>query len=267
MALPSPTTTWRLVKFLLRESAYAIPAGLAWLETHADASEAAPDPHWIRAVVSATRNTPTGTSEDVATFKLDLLNITGGAIDSSWTYSDLAAVDAKIQTFLTYWQGHMSANHRFTRIGYYDMSFNPEGDLAKPFRDSGPPVGVTTISKVGAATQYLPYQVAMSITFKTAWPKHWGRIYMPGPSGSAGFLDSNGRFDSAFCTSAANAAEQMISDLAGLDFLTVVPVGQLDKSPFHALLGIGDVQVDDIPDVQRRRRPKMAAVRALGTHT
>lgn len=268
MALPNPASTWKLVRFLLRASEYAIPAGLAYLEGQLGGNhESVSDPHWVRAVVRCTRSTPAGINEDQAQFKFDFANITGGALDSSWTYADLSDVDAHLQTLLNQLQTYTYSACKFDEIRYYDMSFNPVGDLAKPFRDSGPPIGLTDVNIQGAGGNPLPYQIACSVTMRTAWPGHWGRVYLPNPSYNTGYIDSYGRWGSTYRGAIATMVEQMYADLAGHDFLGVVPVSSLNRAPFHALLGIDEIAVDDIPDVQRRRRPKHVAARSLGTHT
>ena len=274
MALPSPTTAWKFVRFLVRAVEFTVPPALAWLEDQLDEHEASDDVAWIRAHAICTRDTPTGTSEDTAQIKLDLLNITGGEIDTSWTSADLTAINTKLEAYLSGLTGVMANNHTWTQLRYYIMRFNPTPDLTRPFADTGPPVRVTTISYDGAGTTPVPYQVAMSHTLKTAWPRHWGRFYMPAPSGGAGFYDAFGRFASTSIQARASALEQLIDDLADSDFLTVVPVGMIQPGgpasgsiPFHALLGVTDVQVDDVPDVIRRRRPKQPKVRALGVHS
>src|SRR5512144_1250752 len=101
MAYPNPGSLWKFAKYLLRASEYVIPPTLAYLESQAGNVEAPDDPHWVRAVIKTTRTTPTGTSEDFAQFKFDFVNITGGALDSSWTYADLSDVDAHLSSMLT----------------------------------------------------------------------------------------------------------------------------------------------------------------------
>jgi hypothetical protein len=152
---------------------------------------------------------------------------------------------------------------------YYRMRFNaedpgPAGMPAikpKPFQLTGPPVNITPSVKAGTNVVQSPYQVAATVTFRTPFPKHWGRIYLPTFSGT---LTNFGRIGPTAQTNIANAAFDLQDDLQAAGFLVVVPMTQMAKQKFHGLLGVTKVVVDDIPDVIRRRRPKMAAIRQVG---
>lgn len=256
MALPNPTTGWKTVKWLLRAAEFAVPAGIAWLEDELDANEAASDPHWVRVIISGARTSPGTTSEDRAQFKLDLLNITGGALDSSWTSADLNSVHSDITAFLTALQPLTANNLTFNEVRYYDMSFNPAADVLKPFAETGPPIRKTTVSYAGSVSVTQPYQIAATITFRTAWPRHWGRIYLPNPAHGSGAYTAYGRFSATYESALTTAFDTFVDALGSHDFLLTVPVGQLNKQAFHALLGVPLFAIDDIPDVQRRRRPR-----------
>lgn len=269
MPLPNPTSTWRAVRFLAREAAFALPAAAAYLEGLLDQHESVADLAWVRAHVRYARTTPAGTSEDFAEFKLDLLNITGGAVDTSWTAGDFAACDTAIQTFLTTQAPRTAPNHTAKEIRYYAMAFNPAdpgpgggiGSPPRPFLDTGPPIYVKAVNTVGTNSNWFPYQVSATITLRTAWPRHWGRIYLPG---AALGLDANGRWTAATTQPTANAMFDLLDDLAAAGFLVVIPTTQASKALVHGLLGVTTAVVDDIPDVVRRRRPKTAAVRSVG---
>lgn len=224
---------------------------------------------WMRWHCIVQRTTPVGTVEDRAGFKLDLLNITSGAVDSTWTSTDFTQAITPIDTFLTAIKLQTTPAHSYVEHVVYGMRFNPAdpgpiapGVTPRPFLNTGPPIYRTPATQVGqAGLSVLPYQTACSITFRTAWPKHWGRIFPPGLTPT---LTANGRWTTSGIQNIANAARAMGSGLADRGFLLVTPVSQLDKQPFHALLGVTDYVVDDVPDVIRRRRPKQASVRALG---
>lgn len=269
MPLPASASAWRAVRWLVKHSGEVIaPTALYLLDLTDDDNDVA-DLAWVRAVVRYQRATPAGTSEDYAQFKLDLLNITSGAVDTSWTSGDFTAVTTAITTFLNGLPSFMSPSHTAKEIRYYGMRFNESdpgpvpGDpkAQRPFAQSGPPIAIATLSIPGTASgTFWPYQVAMSVTFRTPWPKHWGRIYLPGIIAS---LTSSGRWGSATQT-IANLAFDLQDDLAAAGFLLTVPVAQVEKQRLHALLPVSQVVVDDIPDVIRRRRPKQAAVRSIG---
>jgi hypothetical protein len=269
MPLPSPTTAWKYVKYVIRVSEAAIPAGFAYLDTLlTDAAAAPPDAHWVRAVVTFARKTPVGTSEDKGQFKFDLVNITGGTIDSSWTAADLNTVSTDLLAYLTALQPITSDSVTYDSIRYYRMSFNAtdpgpglRGPGAELFNPSGPPIRIDTLSKIGALSNWTPYQVAATVTWNTGWPKHWGRIYVPSPMIGTTPFDANGRFIAGYRNALGGATKTLHDALAAHDFLITVPVGQVGKVAWHGLLGVSAIVVDDIPDVQRRRRARQAAAR------
>lgn len=269
MALPASAATWRAVRYLVKAAEVVIPAGVAYLADQLQAQETVEPLAWVRVINKYTRATPTGTSEDAAQWKLDLLNLTGGSVDTSWTSGDFAAVATAFDAFETAWKANRMSSHTLVEYRGYPMRFNPsdpgpdaDGKGARPFADTGPPVWLASRTSPGtASSNAMPYQVACTITMRTAWPKHWGRIYLPGPNIPLG---TGSRWAPAQMQSLANAFFDLQDDLAAAGFLVVIPVGQLTKAPFHALLGVNEVVVDDIPDVVRRRRPKRAAARAVG---
>jgi hypothetical protein len=106
----------------------------------------------------------------------------------------------------------------------------------------------------------MPPQVAFALTEKTAWPKHWGRTYLPTPQGLHVFGD---RWTSACVDTIVGAANTLYQGLAAAEFFPVVPVTQVASDPARALVGITQVQGDDIPDVIRRRRPRNTTYRKV----
>lgn len=235
---------------------------MAWLEDYLDESETDDDLTWMRIHLEWTRATPTGTVEDRAQSKLDILNITSGAVDGSFTSGDWTAVDTRIAAWRTSQMDRWSSSYTFAGYKGYQMRFNVGGDPRKPFAETGPPLWVSGQSYAGTGTAGIPYQVSSACTLRTAWPKHWGRCYLPTPG--VGDLDAYGRLTSAHRTDVANAMRLLVDDLADADFLTVIPVTQVNKTPLYGLLGVTDVVSDDVPDIQRRRRPKQPAARTVG---
>jgi hypothetical protein len=61
------------------------------------------------------------------------------------------------------------------------------------------------------------------------------------------------------------AADTLYEAWAAAELFAVVPVSQVNKAPYRALLGVRQLQVDDIPDIQRRRRPRQVKTRILST--
>lgn len=269
MALPASAVSWKLFRFLIRTAGEVLPATAAYLIDQLQQEESVADLAWVRWNVRYSRYTPPGTIEDKAQFKIDLLNLTGGSIDTSWTAGDFGAVKTAVDSFLSTMAAFTSSQVTAVEHRAYAMRFNVSDpgpgpgpkSTSRPFADTGPPVYVNTISIPGTGGTGYPYQVAASVTLKTGWPGHWGRIYLPG---AAGGMAAGGRWVSTYAQALANAAFDLNDDTAAAGFVWCVPVTQVHKQKYHALTGIASIVVDDIPDVQRRRRPRQAALRAVG---
>jgi hypothetical protein len=82
---------------------------------------------------------------------------------------------------------------------------------------------------------------------------------LPTPLSST--LDANGRLGATFRGTVTGAFKALGDTLADADFLPCVPVSDLNRQPYHALLGVTLYGMDDVPDVQRRRRPRQPALR------
>lgn len=261
MALFALTSTQlKAARWLLRAAEQSIPAGLAYLATQlADNPQAAENLAWLRFHVRGTRATPAGLSEDKAEFKVDVLNITAGDVDTTWTTGDYTTVHNAVYAMGTALLPFISPSFSFTEIVGYTMRFNPAMDPAHPFAPTGPPVWVALNTRAGTGTGVQAYQVAGTVTLKTGWPKHWGRMYLPNVPTNA--LDTNGRLTSAYRTGVSAAVRACHSTLGDAGFYPVIPVTQLNKVPWHGLLGVDVIQVDDVPDVIRRRRAKQTGAR------
>lgn len=247
------------------------------LYTWVAGATAVTDMQWRYVVLRFSRNTPAGTAEDYAQFGFNVVNITGGDIDKTWTDQDYTDVQAAITEFWTYLQTHMSTAFTLVDIRYYLRQFNPKLPLGQPvtaidpatnkpykrFAQQGPPAKVFIGNAAGAAVAtVLPYQHALSVTFKTPAPRHWGRIYIPGLTVSD--MATLGRFSTVIVTGIANQAAELVDDLAAKGFQLVVPTTQVSSVFSLNLQMVTAIQVDDIPDVIRRRRAKMAAIRTQG---
>ena len=159
-----------------------------------------------------------------------------------------------------------SAGYTLKETRYYRRKFMASMTLDKRFQDSGPPEKITTIASVGtSASGPNAQQLALSVTLKTHAPRHWGRVYMPAPDVSR--IDANGRWVAATRTTVANATAELLDDFAGSGFVPVVPVTQVNKQLVQGLAAILTVQVDDVPDVIRRRRAKTTLARTIGVPT
>lgn len=260
MAIPGSIGKW--TKYLLRYGGDFA----AYLLTDMDFTHDEPDAaalEWRRLQSVWSRTTPTGTSEDKAICTFDLINITSGTVDTSWTTTDYTTAEGIFDTMFTTIKAYQSTTHTLTQYRWYRQRFAAIGGT-NPFLDSGPPQRVTSKSLAGTGSDHLPYQVACAITEKTPFPRHWGRFYLPGVNGT--LLTTNGRW---LMVGGVNdilaAVDTAYEALSTAQLYPVVPVTQVNKAPARGLLGVTSLQVDDVPDVQRRRRPKQVLTRTLST--
>lgn len=248
---PAPLPAWARAALGLAPLAWTVGAGLYdYLSTEETAEELT----WCHIVASAQRTGPT-VSEDHAQVSFDFLNVTDGAIDNTWTEGDLDDVYSILHSLLMAWIGHQEQTVIWDELRFYLRRFNAVGP---GFADMGDPVRITTQNLRGSATNthVLPYQCALTVTEKTTQRAHWGRMYIPNPSSA--IVDDNGRFTQAAIAAIATEVEDSYADAAALDLYAVVPSAAL-----RTLFFVTQVQVDDIPDVQRRRRSKTTILREV----
>lgn len=262
-ALPAPLVSKAkvIIKALARELGPL--AGLLTYETESSAPE---DVAWDYVVLRWSRATPGGTAEDYAQIGFNIVNITGGDLDASWTTGDYTAVETALNEWWTTVKASIDDSHTLVDYRHYQRSFANPMTADKRFAEMGPPRRITTVGTAGTNVQTeLPYQVAMSVTLKTPLPRHWGRVYLPGMASNK--LGTNGRWASTPMSAIANATAELMDDLNGGGYFIVVPVTQISSVLTPALLNVTDIVVDDIPDVIRRRRPRQAAARTVGAPT
>src|SRR5262249_54437151 len=125
----------------------------------------------------------------------------------------------------------------------------------------GPADRVTSRSVAGTtgATSRLPDQDAQTVTWTTASRRHWGRVYLPG-IGFNRIDNTTGRWASTQVDAAALHFHTLATSLVAGGYDMVVVSRQ-----FHALLTIDTISVDDIVDIQRRRRAKQASYHKIYT--
>jgi hypothetical protein len=192
----------------------------------------------------------------------DVVNITGGQVDSSWTDADYTNVHLPLETLIGEWTSFAQGRLRHVETRYYRRAFNPMSN-SKPFQVSGPPEKVFpgTAAGAGAAGMNIPNQIAATHTERTTYPHHWGRTYWPLPANS--FLDTLGAFTGALVDGFAGFVETCMLAWQNAEFFPVVPVTQALKVPTRGLLTVTNVQMDNIPDVIRRRRLSVQPYKAI----
>lgn len=218
---------------------------------------------WKHCMCTYLRVTPAGTQEDAAVIGFDLLRNVNGALVPEWDSATYASAEGPLDAFFGTVTAQMHNSHTLSQYRWYTKQFNSTLSATQPYLPSGPPERVTTKNLPGAnASGVLPYQVALSVTEKTAIPKHWGRFYLPGIIQSK-LANTTGRWGSAdvdlFCT----AAHTLYDDWYDAGFGPVVPMLTLNKVPQRALMSVRGLQVDDIPDIVRRRRASSVAYRKV----
>jgi len=220
-----------------------------------------PSPYeWRRFVLQYDRSTPTGTTEDLAQIGFDVVNFTDGEIDSTWTTADHTAVHNALFAWDAAWKSLRTSTSSLKAIKAYRRAFADPMTIEKRFQDGGPPTWNSVQAVPGtSAANPLPYQVAMSLTMKTPWPRHWGRVYLPGLTEDA--VTTNGRWDSADIDTLKAASETLFEALWDAQLPVCVASTQVDKVLMGNLLLVRELQIDDIPDIIRRRRPRQPAIR------
>lgn len=252
MPLPAPLPPW--AKAALYLAPFAFQAGQSlfeYLQAEADAEQLA----WLHVQCHAWRSTPTGTAEDKAQIGFDIVKLSGGANDPTWDQAQVDGAVDEIVSLLGNLAQSQDNNCAWNEIRSYVRRFDNDGP---GFAPSGDPVDVRAVSIVGAGSTepVLPYQVACSVTEKTTMRKHWGRFYVPCIKSS--LVDGFGRWTEATCTAIASTVGSSYADLANANYAVVVPSGGT-----RTLFTVTQVQVDDIPDVIRSRRPRDTLVRAV----
>lgn len=174
---------------------------------------------------------------------LHWINLTSGEVDTSWITADFTAVESAIETYISGNLGAFSTGVRFIEHRWYAFG----ASIATP----NPPARVTTLTTplVGTSSGVFVPQVGMTVTLRTALRRHWGRIYVPVVSSSYG---TNGQMSSTQVDGIAAAWRTAL--LVSPATQGVVPV-VWDRARKLAF-GVTALEVDSVPDIQRRRRPR-----------
>ena len=249
--IPNPLPKWSrwAIQLGATPNSYLVQF-LDYLGEMKDSSDPSPGVWMHIQVVVANNQTQLKADEMIITF--DVVNITGGGLDSTWTQSDFDQVIGALNNLCMDWTVQMSHDCTFTEQRYYARSYNPY-TISEPFTKSGPPVQVAQIGLVGQQPTPLAHQTAATHTEITPFPKHWGRAYWPAPG--AGVFGNAGYFNNAFVDDWCNSVHSAFDGLADAEFFLTVPTTQALGAPSRQLLGVTAIQVDNVPDVIRRRRP------------
>lgn len=180
----------------------------------------------------------------------DWLNITSGAPDDTWITSDYTTLETLVKTFDAAITPYRPAGVVLTTLIWHRVGsgIGTPNPAERTTVLASPQVG----SLSGSCS---PQQIASSLTFRTGVRKSWGRTYLPVMSpvpGSSPYLST------AAVDAIANNANAMVTGAATADFNLVVV-----SKPLASSLNVEHVEVDNVLDVIRRRRPKKSTYRKI----
>lgn len=258
--IPSPLPKWSkwAIAIGATPNSYLV-SFLTYLGTMGHSTD--PSPGEWRHVHLRAKNNVTLVKADEVLVTLDLANITNGGIDSSWTAGDYAITDPILTELLDSWATLMAPDYSWSEIRYYRRAYNPY-TMSQPFTLSGPPDHVVAHSAPGLGTARIASQVAMTHTEVTTYPHHWGRSYWPAPA-SVPNLGTGAYFTQGAVDTWAAELQRVYDELMVAQFFPCVPTTQVQKQPSRQLLGVQAIQVDDVPDIVRRRRLRNTTYRKL----
>lgn len=197
--------------------------------------------------VAWTRTVPTGLREDKATCTFAFAKDPGGKLWSYLIDADKATVEGILDTWWTGYKTDVANQWSLNEYRWHDWHVTDSA--------LGPADRVTAraVAATGNAAGRMPDQDACTYTFQTASRRHWGRVFLPGVCTTQMDL-TYGRLPSAVVDTALGYWHTATASLhtASLD--------QVIASRKHAgILEITKMSMDDILDIQRRRRAKQAA--------
>jgi len=188
---------------------------------------------------------------DPAVMHFDILNMTGGSPDDTWTSGDYTNVESSLDTFWTAVAAYVQSNYKLSSYRFYRVGTG----VTKP----NPAERITTRSSAGTGSGTVcPPQVACSLTFRTAVRKSWGRTYLPLGGIAATNMAAGGQYTTTAVDALTTALNNLVTGLAANDFYLVVV-----SKPWAASLNVEHVEVDSNLDVVRRRRWKSATYKKI----
>jgi len=242
-----------LEKWLLKLSGVdATYHALDALYSGAQTATVAGSPSYRRAMCTFLRDDGDDVTENI----FDIVNLTGGSVDNSWITADYTGAEARI---LTFYQALVSANIfapglKLQEVRWYPMPQTGTKDAPTP------PLRIHTFNEsIGGGTQALPHQVALTVTKVVASRRHWGRVYLgPLNVSCVASLSHSGALDPTRQTAIADAFQAFLTNLT----TDQTPMVVTDRAHGMAQMILG-CRVDNVFDVQRRRRQTVAITRQV----
>lgn len=259
--IPSPLPKWSkwAISLGATPSSYLV-SFLDYLGTMDDSN--GPQPGEWRHVQIVYTNTLTNLAADEFVVTMDLANITNGGIDASWTSSDYATTDAQLVNLIASTLPVAAPHTLCKEIRYYRRVFNPYSNF-RPFPPSGAPDHVHSVNAPGTATSSTANQVAVTHTERTTYPRHWGRAYWPANGHGTTIVAAGGMIASGMVDAIATGVQAAYDALSVAEFFPLIATTTVGGVASRNLLGVTAIQVDNVFDVQRRRRPFSATYRKI----
>jgi hypothetical protein len=213
---------------------------------------------WSQVRLQFSRTVPTGYVEDLAQMSLSFSKIVGGGEYAYVPTAELSTIEGHLDTFYTNIKDNISS--QYTLVAYVWHHYNADLPRDKSGRGLKPGPAVRTTIKAlpgSVATSRAPDQLTSTITWRTTSRRHWGRVYIPGIAASK-FDTTYGRLTTATVDdlSAAGLTLHTATQTAGYQ---LVVASQLHPG----VLTPTQIEVDDVPDIQRRRRAKRPSYRSI----
>lgn len=183
-------------------------------------------------------------TRDTEMFSIALFKISATEPSPDWDDSDYEDVE----TVMTTWWGAVKTWFP-DALKLEEIRWYQEGPEIVP---PNPVVRTTSIAVAGTGGDAMcPPQVSTTVTMETPQRKYWGRVYLPAPITDA--IDTNdgveGRWNHTFVDAMANDMQDALNDIGGLGIIPAVY-----SRAGLSFLAVTGVEVDDVPDIQRRRR-------------
>jgi hypothetical protein len=183
-----------------------------------------------------------------------MVNVTHHALtsDDGWSETEMDDAATAYDAFFTSHESYISSEVSLKELRFYH--FDPLNVPPRPHILDG----VRTLNNLGTgnAATTLPPQDAVTITWRTSIRKRWGRIYLGGFAGNA---SSDGRILHTLTTLLADDAETLVNAFATAGTDMVVWAEGVGGET------ITEIEVDDVWDVQRRRRYDSSLFREFRT--
>jgi len=268
--IPTPLPAWDTA--LLAVEPYPITANRGLLDHYGTMGTIGQN-EWRRVTLRFSYAGSTDSADD-AYCSFDFVKILNGIVNNDWVDADYTAAELQLFAITQAWAQLASAQYSADLFRWYRRAYNPYGTMVgepprlQVFAPSGPPVRVSPTLEAGAQPNPVATQTSLSVTERTAFPHNWGRFYLPGLSSAV--LNTSGHVDSITVDTLGLAIRGAFTSTMASGIFPVVPTTRVGaKAPSdrtgdaYGLLTLDHIQIDDVPDVIRRRRLKSPIHRYL----